>query len=439
MAIVTSPRKRALNRLAVAAVIVITLAFLSPLYWIGSTAFKPRNLATTVPPTVLFQPEITAFIKLFTKRVQLTKPVDRATYDAALWYEQRIYDGGERILRVGPNIQLSQYPNRFMNSLIISIISTAIAVSMGTITAYGFSRFKMAGEADLLFFILSTRMLPPIVVAIPMYLMYRAVGLNDSHLGLIILYTAFNLSLAVWLMKGFIDEIPRAYEESALVDGYSRLRTFLYVIVPQASGDACDTFARLLGHQMGERLGQTLVTDNRPGAGGTIGLSMTASAPADGYTFACGQGGNMSVIPHTMKNVPYDALKDFAPIALIATNYLALVVYPGAPFKTTAEFVKHLKANPGKVSFGSNGEGAFLHMAAELFRSAIGFDYVHVPFKGGVPMAQDVMAGRVDAAFSSFTGVPSPSQYGSGHRSPRPCRTRSTAAATADCPAGSAG
>ena len=177
------------------------------------------------------------------------------------------------------------------------------------------------------------------------------------------------------------------------------------VIVPQTPGDACDTFARLLGHQMGERLGQTLVTDNRPGAGGTIGLSMTASAPADGYTFACGQGGNMSVIPHTMKNVPYDALKDFAPIALIATNYLALVVYSGAPFKTTAEFVKHLKANPGKVSFGSNGEGAFLHMAAELFRSAVGFEYVHVPFKGGVPMAQDVMAGRVDAAFSSFTGV----------------------------------
>ena len=177
------------------------------------------------------------------------------------------------------------------------------------------------------------------------------------------------------------------------------------IIVPQAPGDACDTFARLLGHQMGERLGQTLVTDNRPGAGGTIGLSMTASAPADGYTFACGQGGNMSVIPHTMKNVPYDALRDFAPIALIATNYLALVVYPGAPYKTTGEFVKYLKANPGKVSFGSNGEGAFLHMAAELFRSAIGFDYVHVPFKGGVPMAQDVMAGRVDAAFSSFTGV----------------------------------
>ena len=132
---------------------------------------------------------------------------------------------------------------------------------------------------------------------------------------------------------------------------------------------------------------------------------MTANAPADGYTFACGQGGNLSVIPHTMKNVPYDALKDFAPIALIATNYLALFVYPGAPYKTTAELVKYLKANPGKVSFGSNGEGAFLHMAAELFRSFVGFEYVHVPYKGASLMAQDIVAGRVDAAFSSFTGI----------------------------------
>ena len=177
------------------------------------------------------------------------------------------------------------------------------------------------------------------------------------------------------------------------------------VIVPQLPGDACDTFPRLLGPPMSENLGQQLVVDNRPGAGGMIGLEMTANAPADGYTIACGQGGNLSVIPHTIKNVPYKALEDFAPIALVATNYLALVVYPSAPYKTTGEFVKYLKANPGKATFGSNGEGAFLHMAAELFRSYVGFEYVHVPFKGVAPMAQEIMSGRVDAAFSSFTGV----------------------------------
>lgn len=235
MAAVKSPRQKIFNRIAIAAVLVITIIFLSPLYWIGSTAFKPRALATTVPPTVLFQPEITPFIKLFTKRVQLTKPVDPAVYAAAPWYEQRIYDGGERMLKVANKIQLSQYPNRFLNSLIVGIISTFIAVALGTITAYGFSRFRIAGESDLLFFILSTRMLPPVVVAIPMYLMYREVGLNDTHIGLIILYTAFNLSFSVWLMKGFMDEIPREYEEAALVDGYTRLQAFFKIVLPEAA------------------------------------------------------------------------------------------------------------------------------------------------------------------------------------------------------------
>jgi multiple sugar transport system permease protein len=105
---------------------------------------------------------------------------------------------------------------------------------MGTLTAYGFSRFRVPGEQDWLFFILSTRMLPPVVVAIPMFLMYRAAGLHDTHLGLIILYTAFNLSFAVWIMKGFIDEIPREYEEAALVDGYTRLEAFRKIVLPEA-------------------------------------------------------------------------------------------------------------------------------------------------------------------------------------------------------------
>ena len=178
------------------------------------------------------------------------------------------------------------------------------------------------------------------------------------------------------------------------------------IVVPQLPGDPCDIFGRLLGHWMGERLGQQFVVDNRPGASGTIGLALAAQAPADGYTFACGQGGNMSVIPHTMKNVPYNALKDFTPVALIATNYLALVVHPSTPFRNVGDLIKYLKANPGKVSFASNGEGAFVHMATELFRSAVGgFEYLHVPFRGVPQMGQEIMAGRVDAGISSFTGM----------------------------------
>ena len=235
MAVVASPAERVGNRVAIVAVLIITVIFLSPIYWIGSTAFKPRNLATSVPPTVVFQPELTAFVKLFTKRAQLRQQPTAEEYAAAPWWEQAVLDDGERILRSGDSVQLSPYPSRFLNSLIIAITSTVLAVGMGTFTAYGFSRFRIAGEQDLLFFILSTRMLPAVVVAIPMYLMYRAVGLNDTHVGLIILYTAFNLSFSVWLMKGFMDEIPKEYEEAALVDGYTRLQAFFKIVLPEAA------------------------------------------------------------------------------------------------------------------------------------------------------------------------------------------------------------
>ena len=180
MAMVSSAGKRIRNRLAIAAVLVVTLIFLAPIYWIGSTAFKPRDVATSVPPTVFFQPETTAFVKLFTKRVQLREPVEPEVYAAAPWWEQRIFDGGERVLRVKGEVQLSAYPSRFLNSLIVAVTSTVLAVGMGTLTAYGFSRFRVPAENDWLFFILSTRMLPPVVVAIPMFLMYRAVG-PDRH------------------------------------------------------------------------------------------------------------------------------------------------------------------------------------------------------------------------------------------------------------------
>ena len=128
----------------------------------------------------------------------------------------------------------SQFVGRLRNSLIISSASTVLAVTMGLLAAYAFSRYEIPGKGDLLFFILSTRMLPAVVVTIPIFLMYRAVGLYDTHIGMILLYTAFNLSFSVWLLKGFIDEIPKEYEEAALVDGYSRLQAFRKIVLPQA-------------------------------------------------------------------------------------------------------------------------------------------------------------------------------------------------------------
>lgn len=128
----------------------------------------------------------------------------------------------------------SKYFYQLLNSTIIGGGSTILAVGLGTLSAYAFSRFNIAGKDDLLFFILSTRMLPPVVVVIPIYLMYSALGLRDTHFGLILLYTTFNVSFAVWLMKGFIDEIPKEYEDAALVDGYTRFQTFVKVVLPQS-------------------------------------------------------------------------------------------------------------------------------------------------------------------------------------------------------------
>ena len=160
MAAVESTPSRILNKVAIFIVLILTVIYLIPLYWIGSTAFKPRAAATTVPPTVFYKPEVTPFVKLLTKRVQLRKAVSEEKYEQAKWYEKLVYDAGERIITSSP------FLNRFWNSIIIACVSTFLALTLGTFTAYGFSRFKVKGENDWLFFILSTRMLPPVVVAI---------------------------------------------------------------------------------------------------------------------------------------------------------------------------------------------------------------------------------------------------------------------------------
>ncbi len=129
----------------------------------------------------------------------------------------------------------SRFFHRFINSIVIGFGATFFSVFLGTIAAYAFSRFRIPLKDDLLFFVLSTRMFPPIAAAVPIFLMYRKLGLSDSHLGMIMLYTVVNLSLSVWLLKGFIDEIPREYEEAAMVDGYSRMSAFFKIILPQAA------------------------------------------------------------------------------------------------------------------------------------------------------------------------------------------------------------
>jgi tripartite-type tricarboxylate transporter receptor subunit TctC len=177
------------------------------------------------------------------------------------------------------------------------------------------------------------------------------------------------------------------------------------VIIPGTTGDTCDTMLRLIGHKFLEKSGFAFVMDNRPGAVGQIGLTFIAQAPADGYTIGCGQGGNMVIVPLAYKKVAYDSLKDFAPITLMASNYLALAVHANSPFKTARELISHAKANPNKLSFGTNGEGAFLHFATELLRKEAGFTYFHVPFKNASLIATDLIGGRIDAVLGAFITV----------------------------------
>ena len=177
------------------------------------------------------------------------------------------------------------------------------------------------------------------------------------------------------------------------------------VIVPFPPGEAADTLARLLGPVMGERMGQQVIVDNRAGASGQIGLELLKNATPDGYTIGVGQGGNLVVAPHTYKNLPYDPLKDFAAVALNATNYLAVVANPNAPFKNAAEMIAWAKKNPGKLTLATNGEGGYPHLAFELLASMAGFKFLHIPYKGAMQITTDVIGGQVMAGIGSYTSM----------------------------------
>jgi tripartite-type tricarboxylate transporter receptor subunit TctC len=177
------------------------------------------------------------------------------------------------------------------------------------------------------------------------------------------------------------------------------------VIIPGAAGDTCDMMLRLIGTKFLEKTGMSFIMDNRVGASGQLGLQLIAQAPTDGYTIGCGQGGNMVIIPLAYKKVAYDSFKDYAPIAMMATNFLALAVHPSAPFSNARDLINYGKKNPGKLAFGTNGEGAFLHFATELFRKEAGFTYHHVPFKTAATIVTDLIGGRIDAVMAAFITV----------------------------------
>jgi len=217
------------RRIAATIVVLYALISMIPLAWIFLTSLKTPPDSISYPPKIVFQPSLEGYCNLFTTRSRQT-----TEYIATLPPPANLC---EEVARSRNMVMAgrSNFLPRFINSLVIAFGSTALSVLLGAGAAYAFSRFKVPLKDDLLFFILSTRMMPPIAVAIPIYLMYRELGLSDTKLGMILLYTAVNVSLAVWLLKGFMDEIPREYEEAAMVDGYTRLQAFFKVVLPQAT------------------------------------------------------------------------------------------------------------------------------------------------------------------------------------------------------------
>jgi len=173
------------------------------------------------------------------------------------------------------------------------------------------------------------------------------------------------------------------------------------VVVPFAPGGGTDIAGRLLAVRLGQKWGQTVVVDNRTGAGGVVGAELVAKAKPDGYTLLIGNVGTQSINPSLYK-MPYDADRAFAPVSLFAELPFAFVVNPKVPAKTPKELIALAKAEPDKFTYASSGSGGSPHLTAEIFQQAAGVKFVHVPYKGGGPAMADLMAGHVDMLFASI-------------------------------------
>jgi tripartite-type tricarboxylate transporter receptor subunit TctC len=175
------------------------------------------------------------------------------------------------------------------------------------------------------------------------------------------------------------------------------------LVVPYPPGGSTDLLGRTVAQKLSEAMGQQVVVENRPGAGGTIGSVAVARAAPDGYTFLLGTGGSHTSIPFFSKNVPYDALKDFTPLTAAVVVPIALAVHPSVPAATAKEFVDYARKNPGKLSYGSSGLGSPHHLAGELFNQTAGTDLIHVAYKGAGPAMQDLVAGQIPAVFTTLS------------------------------------
>ena len=177
------------------------------------------------------------------------------------------------------------------------------------------------------------------------------------------------------------------------------------IVVPFSAGGTTDILARLVGQYLTTELGQPVVVDNKAGAGGNIGGALAAKAPADGYTLFMGTVGTHAINAALYKKMPFDPIKDFAPLSRVANVPNLLVAHPSQPFKTVPEMIAYAKANPGKINFGSPGNGASPHLSGELFKSMAKVELTHIPYKGSAPAVSDLLGNQIAIMFDNMPSV----------------------------------
>jgi tripartite-type tricarboxylate transporter receptor subunit TctC len=200
------------------------------------------------------------------------------------------------------------------------------------------------------------------------------------------------LSYIVAIILGFI-----AFQVSAQTYPNKPIK----IIIPYGPGGAPDILGRLIGVKLQTSLGQPVVVENHPGAGGTIGTDFVAKSAPDGYTILVATTANLSISPHLYPKIPYNALKDFTPVTLVANSPLILTISKNVPANNLKELIAYGKANPGKLNYASAGSGTIQHVAGALFANMAGIDAVHVPYKGTAQILPDLVAGRVNLMFNS--------------------------------------
>jgi tripartite-type tricarboxylate transporter receptor subunit TctC len=173
------------------------------------------------------------------------------------------------------------------------------------------------------------------------------------------------------------------------------------LVVPFSAGGSTDTVARIIAEKLSPRLGQPVIVENRAGAGGSVGSDVVAKSAPDGYTMLVGTSSTMAILPYLYRKPPYDPNKDFAPVVLLGTADIMVVVNSEVPVRSIKELLAYAKANPGKLTFASGGNGSISHLLGEYFKSMAGVDLLHVPYKGDAQMVTDLIGGQVNMAFGT--------------------------------------